>query len=422
MTRWLRHPLSWIFLLALGVRCYGLTYHSLWFDEVVSAYWASRPAAEIWRVGMALVQDKHPPLYYLLLHGWTALFGGSDLAVRALGALIGALAMWPVYAIGRRLGNARGAAWAALLLALNPFLVWYSQEARMFMPATAFALVGFYGLWRIAHGEWRTPSAAALSWLLLVGGLTAALYSYLYAAFLMPVVGLWLLMIRWERRHERTASRDFWLGVLGLAVTSALFLPLAWAAWRVSGAEATPGRPFAGMWGPLATMLKVYVFGWPAWDPRLVTLFATIAGLLALFGCAAPSPARGRRWGGLYLAAWLGVVLLVGGILLARDRQVFAEVRYQIVLAPALCLAMGRGIERLWMWRRPAGMIAAAGMIALTAAALPYNWAPQNRREAWREAAAFVQTHAGPNDAILIQADYVQIAFARYFTGPQALF
>ncbi|MGC8782290.1 MAG: glycosyltransferase family 39 protein, partial [Anaerolineae bacterium] len=339
----LRHPLSWILLLALAARFYGLTYHSLWFDEVVSTYWAGRPAGEIWRVGLALVQDKHPPLYYLLLHGWTALFGGSDFAVRSLGVWIGALAVFPAYGIGRRLGNARAAAWGALLLALNPFLVWYSQEARMFMPATAFALVGLYGLWRVAHGEWRTRRGAVLCWLLLVGGLTAALYSYLYAAFLMPVAGLWLLMAWWERRSERAAGRDFWLGVLGLAVASALFLPLAWAAWRVSGAEATPGRPFAGMWGPLATMLKAYVLGWPAWDGRLVAVLAAAAGALALIGCAAPFPGRGRRRGGLHLALWIGTVILIGGLLLSRDSRTFAEVRYQIALAPALCLAMGRG-------------------------------------------------------------------------------
>ena len=32
----LLHPLLWLFLLALAVRLFGLTYHSLWFDEVVS--------------------------------------------------------------------------------------------------------------------------------------------------------------------------------------------------------------------------------------------------------------------------------------------------------------------------------------------------------------------------------------------------
>lgn len=427
VRRALRHPLSWILLLALATRFFELTYHSLWFDEVVSAFWASRPTDEIWRVGMALVQDKHPPLYYLLLHGWTKLFGGGDLAVRSLGALIGALAVLPVYGISRRLAGPVGAALAALLVALNPFLVWYSQEARMFMPATTFALAGLYGLLQIAHGAWRAPGrrprlAGALYLLLAVGGFTAALYSYLYSAFLLPVAGLWLLMTRWARRGKRGADRDFWLGVFGLAIVAALFLPVAWAAWRVSGVEAVPGRPFAGMWAPLALMLKVYTLGWPAWDIRLVTVLAAAAGVLALLGCFLPAGRCGRRFGGLYLLTWLAVVILIGGALLSRDSRTFAEVRYQIALAPALSLAMGRALGALEAWRRPAGLAAAALTVAVTVAALPYDWASQNRREAWREAAAFVQAHAGPNDAILIQPDYVQIAFRRYFNGRQDIF
>ncbi len=131
----------------------GLTYHSLWFDEVVSTVLAAKPAGEIWRAGLSFVQDKHPPLYYLLLHGWTRLFGGGDVSVRLLGVLIGALAVLPTYGIGRRLGGDRAGAIAALLLALNPFLIWYSQEARMFMPATTFLLVGLYGILHLAHPD-----------------------------------------------------------------------------------------------------------------------------------------------------------------------------------------------------------------------------------------------------------------------------
>jgi len=428
MKRLLRHPLSWIFLLGLGVRFAQLTYHSLWFDEVMSIFWAARPTSEIWRIGLALVQDKHPPLYYLLLHGWIRLVGGSDYAVRSLGAAIGALAVLPVYGIGRRLGGPRAGAWAALLVALNPFLVWYSQEARMFMPALTFALVGLYGAQQIADGAWRTLNHRRPRWvgvfylLLCIGGLTAALYSYLYSAFLMPVAAAWLLMTRWERRREQGARRDVWLGVLALAAVTLFFLPVAWAAWRVSGAEAVPGQPFVGLLPALTPLLRIYAFGWPAWGAGWMAALVSGVGALALVGCFAFAPACGRRMGGFYLFIWLGGVILIGGFLLGRDSRVFAESRYQIALAPALCLAVGRALNVLWTWRRPAGLIAAALSVAVTTAALPYDWASQNRREAWREAAAFVADHIGPHDAILIQADYVRVAFQRYFSGPQEMF
>jgi hypothetical protein len=166
------------------------------------------------------------------------------------------------------------------------------------------------------------------------------------------------------------------------------------------------------------------------------------AGMLALMGLVVPvrqqtvnspfgwqiangnpqSALRNPQSGGFFLALWLALPLLLGGLLLARDRTVFAETRYFIFLVPALCLAWGRALAWLWSKQRVAGLVLSALVFGVTLAALPADWSPQNRREAWREAAAFVQSHAGPNDAIVIQADYVHPAFERYFDGPQSIF
>ena len=429
----LRQPLLWIFLAALATRLYNLTFHSFWFDEAMSTFWAARPADEIWRVGLALTQDKHPPLYYLLLRGWTALFGAGDYAVRSLGALIGALAVFPAHGIGLRLGGRRAGALGALLLALNPFLVWYSQEVRMFMPATTFGLIGLYGV--VLIGENGTHHRSSLVGVVLaILGTAAALYSYLYSAFLLPVAGLWILLSWWLMRGELGAARRFWLGVLALAIVALLFLPLARSAWQVSGAEAAPGQAFAGLGAVLPRLFKVYTLGWVRWPASWLTPLLTAAALVILTGCLwlpkQKDDARVRRWGGLFLALWPGAILFVGGILLSRDGRVFAETRYQIALVPALCLLAGRGLAALipsggrlrWAWRTLIGLVSMALVLGITLAALPADWAPENRREAWREAAAFVKAHSGPNDAILIYIDYVGIAFDRYFDGPQAEF
>jgi 4-amino-4-deoxy-L-arabinose transferase-like glycosyltransferase len=430
-----------IFLVALAVRLANLTYHSLWFDEVMSTFWAAKPAGEIWRVGLALTQDKHPPLYYLLLHGWTALFGPGDAAVRSLGALLGALAVLPVYGIGARLAGRRAGLLAALLLALNPFLVWYSQEARMFMPATTFALWGILGIgYWVLESRCPIPDTQYLipntfwSLLLAILGFTAALYTYLFSALLLPVAGAWLLLGWWLNRRVAGAGRRFWLGAVSLAVVGLLFLPLARSAWLVSGGESAPGRAFEGMGSALWRLLQVYTVGWPRWPERTMAWVAAFAATLAVVGLGGywvlsirycrrrypiPSPQYPihTQHPGLYLGTWLLLPLLAGGLLLGRDRTIFAETRYFIFLVPALCLAWGWALAWLWTRWRPAGGIGLALVLGVTLAALPADWTPQNRREAWREAAAFVEAHAGPNDAVLIQADYVHLAFERYFQG-----
>ncbi len=194
------------------------------------------------------------------------------------------------------------------------------------------------------------------------------------------------------------------------------------------------------MGAALWRMLQVYALGWPRWPDQIVTALTAGAGVLAVTGLVVParqqianrksqiandnpqSAFHNPQSGGLFLALWLVLPLLIGGLLLARDRTVFAETRYFIFLVPALCLAWGRALAWLWSRQRAAGLILSALVFGVTLAALPADWSPQNRREAWREAAAFVQSHAGPNDAILIQADYVHPAFERYFDGPQPIF
>jgi hypothetical protein len=282
-------------------------------------------------------------------------------------------------------------------------------------------------------------------------GLTAALYTYLFVAFLLPVAGAWVLLGWWLARKEPGAGWRLGLGLVAPAVVAILFLPLARSAWSVSGGESAPGRAFGEMAPALWRMLQVYALGWSHWPDRIMAALTAGAGALAIIGLVVPtrwqtengksqiadgSPRgprqgaaqvqlfaiRNTHYGGLFLALWLALPLLLGGLLLARDRTVFAETRYFIFLAPALCLAWGRALAWLWSRQRAAGLVLSALVFGVTLAALPMNWSPQNRREAWREAAAFVQSHAGPHDAILIQADYVRPAFERYFAGSQPIF
>ncbi|HMQ56869.1 MAG TPA: hypothetical protein PKD98_32610, partial [Anaerolineae bacterium] len=91
-----------IVLVALALRLYNLTYHSLWFDEAVSVHWARQSLPRILEVGFSLEEDRLPPLYYLLLKGWTGLAGFSEVGVRSLSVLFGVLLVPVVAAIAGR--------------------------------------------------------------------------------------------------------------------------------------------------------------------------------------------------------------------------------------------------------------------------------------------------------------------------------
>src|SRR3954465_13231670 len=64
-------------VVVLGVVLRFLTSSHLWLDEALPVTIARRPLS---RIPDALRHDGSPPLYYLALHFWSAVFGASDAA------------------------------------------------------------------------------------------------------------------------------------------------------------------------------------------------------------------------------------------------------------------------------------------------------------------------------------------------------
>ena len=152
-----------VVFLAAVVRLVGLGTPSLWLDEAFSHLFATLPLPLAWEA--MLVDAVHPPLYYLLLRPWLALAGESEFALRFPSAVAGVLTVALLYRVGRVWLGERAAFWAALLLALNPFHLWYSQEARMY---ALLALLSLAVLWAFVRAlprrrwaAWGLPSTSA---------------------------------------------------------------------------------------------------------------------------------------------------------------------------------------------------------------------------------------------------------------------
>jgi mannosyltransferase len=126
-------------LIALGaaLRFATLGLQSYHHDEIVTA-------SRVLRVGFGHAMDavgfseSAPPLYYALAWVWTQLTGTSEWGLRSLSALAGVATIPVAYLIGRELRGRATGLLAAALVAVNPMLIWYSQEAR------AYALLAFF--------------------------------------------------------------------------------------------------------------------------------------------------------------------------------------------------------------------------------------------------------------------------------------
>jgi len=372
--------LAAILLLATFLRFYRLDASSLWSDEGNTWAMLERSFGEI---AAAAAADIHPPGYYWLLKGWAALFGHSAWAMRSFSALAGILLVVVVERIGRLIAAAAGVGpWlpllGALAVAANPLLVYYSQEARMYM---LLALLGAGVFWTLLGQEVfredpplpgspsssQAPPFREVSYILLaaLGLWTHYSFAIVLAAANLAWLGRWLALRYVHSPLATWRTLAAWIGLnlipvllflpwLPTAVVSVLNWPKGGVAVSVPAGLAATLRTL--VFGPLHTTLE------PAWPWLLAGAVLPLLGLaglmivrtarhrvfpktLGVFG------ARGLAWP---LALWLGLpIALMASLGLYSD----AFLKFLITAAPAWCLLaacaplLGGGGRRAFFWR-----------------------------------------------------------------------
>jgi mannosyltransferase len=119
-----------------------LSHQSLRLDEAQSLWQTSHSLP---RVMSIVAGDVHVPFYHIILHFWQTAFGNSVIAARMLSLLFFVLTIPAVYALGYLAYGRRSIAlFAALLVALSPFLNWYGNEIRMYSLLTLLTVLNQY--------------------------------------------------------------------------------------------------------------------------------------------------------------------------------------------------------------------------------------------------------------------------------------
>ncbi len=238
-----------------------------WRDEASFAFMAVKPFGEFLDV---LRRDVHAPLYFLLLRGWSALFGQSEYALRSLGAALSLLCIPALYVLARPALGAVWAAVAALLLAVNPGQLYAATDIMVYSLLTLLALGAAATFDRALasgrHAVW------ALHGLCLVGMAYTHMWGY-YVWACLGAVAAWLLVA--HVRRERRAPG--WLRPYVFTNALAVVLTVPWLiqSFRQAGSRSmdhlvtTPG--FFGM--------LTASFDW--WFNSRQVIF--VVGMLAVF-------------------------------------------------------------------------------------------------------------------------------------------
>jgi 4-amino-4-deoxy-L-arabinose transferase-like glycosyltransferase len=393
------------------VRFATLGHQSYDHDEAVTAWRVLRGGLG-GTLHVVAINERSPPLYYVLAWLWSQVFGTGEVGLRSMSALFGCLTVPAAFLAAREVSSARAGLVAAALVAFNPYLVWYSQEARSYALFVLFVAWGLYFFARCL----RTPSTRNLA---LWAGLSAlALLSHYFAVFVVGAQGLWLLTRGWPRRAPMVA-------VGATAAVGAALLPLA-IAQEGSGRR----NLFAGVslaqraadtvYGFLASQNPDAFVGSPSVRHLrdVVVIAGLIIGAIAL-AMLLRRATRTERLGGLTVAS-IGVAALAVPFALAALGVDFVDPRNLIGALVPLLVATGVGLGRAGAGRFGMAAAGTAAVLGLVVLAAVYE-SGQMQRPNWREAAAAMGPPSGPRVLVVARNGNEPIAYyrgAREFRSP----
>lgn len=395
---------------AFALRLYQLDVQPFWADEGFTGYHARLPLPDLMRE--IIVVDHHPPLHYLILNAWQALAGSTEFALRYVSVFAGTLSVIVLGVLGgRTMGRATGLV-AAGLMAVSPFAVWFSQEARMYALLMLLVLLSMLLAWLAATFQTgpdpRSHRTAAALWFGYGLVLTGALFSHYYGLFAAPIAGVLVLAARPDRQ---TLTR--WAVASGAA--GLLFLAWVPALLNQASDMGGGGGPALWPWQTIGSLFSTWSVGeYASYDASILVVMAFV--LLAMLGLVEMT-VRDRRG---VLAAWLVTWTLVPPIvawsasaILGMELRATGQMYYLFAL-PGFLLMVARGVAAATLHITALSFVGAAAiaLVAVPSLLTQFNDVP---KEDFRSTAALVSTRVAPGDAVMLHAESLYPAFDYYY-------
>jgi uncharacterized membrane protein len=398
-------------LVGLILRGLNLTGKPLWMDEVITTLFSFGqsydriPVGQVLSVEMlmqfltfrlaatcteiatnVMSQSVHPPLFFCGMHAWLKLFdtlwGEPNWltsnwlswvwVMRSASMIAGTLAIGLAYALARlawREARHVGtiAITTAWIMAVSPFAVYLSQEARHYTWPMLVVMLGLLGLLKIQQ-DWQRGKINPWVWVGWTAVQTLGFYLHYFALLATAAqIGALVLWIGFDRRHRRNPSSWVmgWVPI-ALMISAFGFTVAPW--WPIFLSHVTnrpetnwlkPAAPtlttiLAPLWQlPMAWLSMIVAF--PVEGQPLIVVLPTAIAMLMFAGWIGRSALEGlgRRWRdpatrdpSFILVAFLGIMLsLFGLIIFGLQKDISQVPRYGFIYYPAVCLLLGAGLS-----------------------------------------------------------------------------
>jgi hypothetical protein len=349
----------WIILISTVIlRLIGRN-QSMWLDEAISANVAKLPIGEI--VSNFSVGDFHPPLYYWFLSFWVKIFGGTVPMMRLSSVLFSVITVFGVYKIGEKLKNKKIALWAAWFVAINPLLIYYGQELRMYMMTTMWLVWAIYYWIKIV----KDKENLAKNWVLFNIFTFLAFVTFYASAFLIGAMILYFLV--------KKEWGNFAKSILGIGIAIIIISPLLFGQLKMSSEALNLVTNWTLVLGKvnLKNLLLIpikFTIGRISWYPKI--FYHLVSGVWTVFVwlVALKNSKKEKN------LVWLMIIPLLLGIIFSFKSPMIQYFRF-LYLVPILALLLAKEKNKM------VKLILSAGFLVFS---LFYVLNPAMHREDWK--------------------------------------
>lgn len=389
MKKYLLRHKTLIYILTFGflLRLIYLN-QSLWLDEAINIL-----AVKNYNLADLITKyslyDFHPPLYHIALYFWTKIFGYLEISARFPSIIFSLSSVAVVYKIGSEFFSKKIGLTSAILLALSPLAVYYSQEARMYSLTMLLASITFYFFLCLLNKRFKYLYLVFFTFFLILG---------FYSDYLFWIFGLFLILYLYKKSAVEKVWISLSLSLIFLFISPWLKLFLSQLTAGISQVKEAP------LWGrvvgeaSLKNLLLVPVkFSIGRISFYNKTLYSVITALIIFLESYSIYLGFRKLKVKTYPFIFTLIIPLGVAFIISIFIPVFSYFRF-LFLLPVFYLLISFGLSNTIFGKSAICLIIIFQIICLSI----YLVNPRFHRENWKEAVAYVEQNSDPASAALL--------------------
>ncbi len=389
--------LGLIFILAFALRLYKIEQKNMWFDEVYSWNLSLDTPKDIIATASG---DIHPPLFYIVLKGWTNIFSDSVYSMRMLSTLLSLASMVFLFGICKQIKITDKRILLVLLLyAISPLNIYYSQEVRMQNLNLFFTIGSTFFFLKFLRDR---KNLQGILWGLFA---TLSIYTHYFALLVLFSQFLILIYKYFRKEIDFISARKIFLFSL---IPLALFSPWISTFFK----QTTQGQP----WRVPQTFLQIsenyliffketfFSYYWNYENKGIIivtTVFSIILVLFLIVSCIIYFKKSDNKKLPIIILFFIPSIIAF----LVSFRQSIIFSRYLSIIAPYLFILCVFFIFRIHKKYISYSVIAL--LIGVSIFGLTINYSNDYKNNDYRKIESFIGSNLNSKDKIIVEPHYL---------------